>query len=260
MGETLSGQTPQVVAHRGSSDAYPEHTLPAYLRAIDEGADAVECDVRLTADRELVCVHDRRVNRTSDGHGVVSELELADLVELDFGSWKGPTAAYVLTLRELLAAVRGAGRRVDIAIETKHPNKYGGGLEQALVDLLEEEGLIDPGPADPQARMMSFSVLAVRRVRRLAPTLPRVLLSELGLNPGVRAGQLPDGVSIVGISTSLLKRDPAIVVRHHQHGHEVHCYTANTVEDIDLCLSTGIDAIITNRPAAVRAAVDSLGS
>ena len=76
-----------VVAHRGSSGVHAEHTLTAYEKAITEGADALECDVRLTRDGVLVCVHDRRVDRTSDGRGVVSTLELADLGELDFSSW-----------------------------------------------------------------------------------------------------------------------------------------------------------------------------
>ena len=80
--------TPLVIAHRGSSGIEPEHTLKAYLRAIDEGADALECDVRLTADSHLVCVHDRRINRTSNGRGTVSTLELAELEGLDWGSWK----------------------------------------------------------------------------------------------------------------------------------------------------------------------------
>ncbi len=85
----------QVVAHRGASEEAPEHTLAAYRKAIEDGADALECDVRLTADGHLVCVHDRRVNRTSNGRGAVSALELADLAALDFGSWK---------MREALAA------------------------------------------------------------------------------------------------------------------------------------------------------------
>ncbi len=79
---------PQVVAHRGASDREPEHTLAAYLRAVETGADALECDVRLTADGHLVCVHDRTVNRTSNGTGIVSTLELAQLEGLDWGSWK----------------------------------------------------------------------------------------------------------------------------------------------------------------------------
>jgi glycerophosphoryl diester phosphodiesterase len=78
---------PEVVAHRGSSAEKPEHTLAAYLRAIEQGADALECDVRLTADGHLVCVHDRKVDRTSNGRGVVSTLELTHLERLDWGSW-----------------------------------------------------------------------------------------------------------------------------------------------------------------------------
>src|SRR5438309_8119165 len=81
------GSAPQVVAHRGASEVEAEHTLAAYRRAIDDGADGLECDVRLTRDGVLVCVHDRRIDRTSSGRGVVSTLELADLAELDFGSW-----------------------------------------------------------------------------------------------------------------------------------------------------------------------------
>ena len=64
------GAVTAVVAHRGSSADAPEHTLAAYQQAVDDGADALECDVRLTADGHLVCVHDRRIDRTSDGRGV----------------------------------------------------------------------------------------------------------------------------------------------------------------------------------------------
>ena len=74
-----------VVAHRGASVDLAEHTLAAYRRALEVGADALECDVRLTADGHLVCVHDRRVDRTSNGSGLVSTLELAELADLDFG-------------------------------------------------------------------------------------------------------------------------------------------------------------------------------
>src|SRR5262245_40567838 len=74
-----AGHRPFVYAHRGSSELVAEHTLGAYLRAIDEGADGLECDVRLTRDGHLVCVHDRRIDRTSTGRGVVSDFDLADL-------------------------------------------------------------------------------------------------------------------------------------------------------------------------------------
>ncbi|WP_301182441.1 glycerophosphodiester phosphodiesterase family protein, partial [Nocardia farcinica] len=67
-------RAPFVVAHRGASGTRPEHTLAAYEQALEEGADGVECDVRLTRDGHLVCVHDRTVDRTSSGTGLVSEM------------------------------------------------------------------------------------------------------------------------------------------------------------------------------------------
>ena len=114
--------TPLVIAHRGSSSAEPEHTLAAYMRAIDEGADGLGCDVRLTADSHLVCVHDRRINRTSNGRGIVSTLEARRARGVSTGSWKavhGGDAEMpdrdrnnLLTLRRLLtvAAASEPGR------------------------------------------------------------------------------------------------------------------------------------------------------
>src|SRR5689334_23481086 len=75
----------EVVGHRGASADAPEHTLAAYQHAVGIGADAVECDVRLTRDGVLVCVHDRRIDLTSTGRGVVSALTLADLDQHSFG-------------------------------------------------------------------------------------------------------------------------------------------------------------------------------
>lgn len=81
---------PLVVAHRGASSDRAEHTLAAYTQALKDGADGLECDVRLTADGHLVCVHDRRIDRTSNGVGPVSSAELTDLERLDWTSWKHP--------------------------------------------------------------------------------------------------------------------------------------------------------------------------
>lgn len=119
----------RVVAHRGASDEHPEHTLAAYRQAIADGADALECDVRLTADHKLVCVHDRRVERTSDGRGVVSEMTYAQLSALDFGAWKGAghAGARVLLFEDLLREALAAPRPVGLAVETKHPTRAAAG-------------------------------------------------------------------------------------------------------------------------------------
>lgn len=259
---------PAVIAHRGASEDAPEHTLAAYRKAIEDGADALECDVRLTADGHLVCVHDRRVNRTSNGRGAVSSLELADLAALDFGSWKGratdaeapdtettdpgdPADTAVLTLERLLELVVDADRRVELAIETKHPTRWAGLVEARLLALLGRFGLDRPPPGEPPAvRVMSFSARSLHRIRAEAPALPAVYLMQF-LSPRLRDGRLPPGVDIAGPSIRIVRSHPGYVARLHRAGHQVHVWTVNEPEDVELCLRLGVDAVITNRPKAV---------
>jgi glycerophosphoryl diester phosphodiesterase len=265
---------PLVFAHRGSSAAEPEHTLAAYLRAIGEGADGVECDVRLTADGHLVCVHDRRLDRVSDGRGLVSTSTLAELNRLDFGSWHpGPgddddELVYdrdargrirVLTLDNLLAAVRAAGRPMRLLIETKHPTRYGPAVEERLAAVLRRYGLDRPGPGNPvHVTAMSFSPLAVRRIHHLVPGLPTVMLLEL-LPAGLRGGRLPFGSGIGGPGIRLLRAHPEVARRLHERGHQVYVWTVNDPRDLDLVIELGVEGIITDRPTFVRQRLDQLG-
>ncbi|MFB6438577.1 glycerophosphodiester phosphodiesterase [Streptomyces sp. NPDC056411] len=257
-----------VVAHRGASEDAPEHTLAAYRQAIEDGADALECDVRLTADGHLVCVHDRRVNRTSNGRGAVSTLELADLATLDFGSWKDeaygneapdrqhedPERTSVLTLERLLELVADADRRVELAIETKHPTRWAGQVEERLVELLGRFGHTHPAMnagRGSAVRVMSFSARSLHRVRAAAPGLPVVYLMQF-LTPRYRDGRLPAGVGIAGPGIRILRSHPEYVARAHRAGHQVHAWTVNDPADVELCQELGVDAVITNRPRQVR--------
>jgi glycerophosphoryl diester phosphodiesterase len=270
-----------VVAHRGDSTTAAEHTLSAYWAAIDSGADALECDVRLTRDGYLVCVHDRSVNRTSTGHGLVSEFTLAELNALDFESWHVglpssadqllPNAPYgevperagtgVLTLRTLLEVVRDAPRPVRLLVETKHPTRYSGLVEKELVSLLAEfswagrpsagSGLPSPAaPAQTPVTVMSFAPMALRRIRLLAPDVPRVLLLDR-LLPIRRDGMLPTAVRIAGPSLGILLADPGYVARAHRRGNRVYVWTVDDPADVSYVLDLGVDAVITNRPAEV---------
>lgn len=251
----MASEGPLVVAHRGSSHAVPEHTLAAYQQAIDEGADALECDVRLTRDGHLVCVHDRRVDRTSSGHGLVSTLELAQLSELDFVSWRRDTGEMpdtdddgVLTFARLLELVLAAPRRVELHVETKHPTRYAGLVEQTLIRVLNEQGAVG---ADAPVTVMSFAPLGLRRIRLLAADLPTVLLIRTSTYGVWREGVLPSGVRIAGPSINTVRRHPKFVPRVKARGHRVHVWTVDEPEDVDLVLELGVDAIITNRPAEV---------
>ncbi len=249
--------TTAVVAHRGSSEEAPEHTLAAYRRAIEDGADALECDVRLTADGHLVCVHDRRVDRTSNGRGAVSALELSELAALDFGSWKDRDETpdwertSVLTLERLLELVCDTDRRIELAIETKHPTRWAGQVEERLLDLLRRFGLTDPPRGEDSAvRVMSFSARSLHRVRVAAPRIPTVYLMQF-VSPRLRDGRLPAGARIAGPSMRILRNQPEYVARAHRAGNEVHVWTVDDPADVERCVSLGVDAIITNRPGRV---------
>jgi len=255
----------QVIAHRGSSGAYPEHTLLAFEAAIAEGADALECDVRLTRDQVLVCVHDRRVQRTSNGRGAVSTLELADLHELDFASWKRPVprpaddgeepdlgeAGQVLTLERLLQLVLDAERPVQLHIETKHPTRYRGQVERALLDLLSRYGLARPvDRAASRVYVLSYSMTSLRRVHAAAPLLPMVLNTNQ-LLPWLRSGRRPLGVSAVGVALRVLRAEPGLVERVHARNERVHVFTVDEPADVDYLARLGVDAIISNYPGRV---------
>jgi glycerophosphoryl diester phosphodiesterase len=268
-----SARTPRIIAHRGASTEAPEHTYAAYVAALAAEADGLECDVRLTADGHLVCVHDRKVNRVSNGTGRVSALELASLEQLDFGSWHAPTdgphpeiredeepdrdANRVLTLRRLLDLVAAQDRRVELAIEVKHPSRYAGQVERSLISVLDEYGWAPrrAGRESP-VRIMSFSSSAVRRANRLAPGVRTVFLMEPFVYRA-RGGALPAGVPIAGPSIEILRTRPECVRRWHRAGLEVHVWTVDEPEDFEFCLSLGVDAVITNRPRVMRAALSA---
>lgn len=279
---------PMIVAHRGASSTVAEHTLAAYEEAIASGADALECDVRLTRDEHLVCVHDRTVNRTSNGRGVISELDLPTLDTLDFSSWRGdlpPSADLllsdspyhagvaadriagggVLTLELLLQLVHDASRPIRLLIETKHPTRYAGLVEKTLVEALTRfgwagrpgppESLREPANLDNRVVVMSFATTAIRRVRLLAPDVPTVKLMER-FNPQRRTGQLPSAAQIAGPDLELLREYPDYVARAHAHGHPVYVWTVNDAADARFVLGLGVDTIITDRPHEMRALVD----
>lgn len=254
---------PQVVAHRGSSQSRAEHTLGAYKQALEDGAEALECDVRLTADGHLVCVHDRRVERTSNGQGAVSALELAQLDSLDWASWKQPWTelddeapeldvdeSRILTLERLLDVVYDWGRPVDVAIETKHPTRYAGLVERRLIETLDHYGWARPrrGTTSP-ARVMSFSWMSLRRCLEMAPGLGMVFLMDR-VPLRFRDGTLPLGASVAGPSIDVVLAHPEYVDKVHAAGNDVHVWTVNNPVDIELCASLGVDAIISDNPAA----------
>ncbi len=245
---------PQVVAHRGASEQIAEHTLGAYVEALDVGAGGLECDIRLTSDGQLVCVHDRTLRRTAQTEGLVSEMSLAELEELNFATWKKGQSGEqpdrddrldrVLTLRTLLQTVRDYDRRVELAIETKHPTRYGGLTERKLAELLREFGWDRPGSP---VRVMSFSFTALQRMERLTPSVPLVqLIDRAQYWPTLRRMVSPHW--IIGPGISELRDHWRFARRLLLDERRLHVWTVNEDDDLELCLDLGVEAVITDRP------------
>lgn len=158
----------KIYAHRGYSQKFPEGTKTAYLEAVKAGADGFECDVRLTKDKQIVCFHDRTLKRIAGTSDVISKLSLAEL----------KTKIDILTLEELLDIAIASKR--DLLIETKHPVRSRGEIESAVISLLNSRRK-EIESATIEIIVMSFSFLAVRRLRKMYPNVMKVIKYRFSL-------------------------------------------------------------------------------
>lgn len=246
----------KVVAHRGASEEFPELTLVAYEKALEQGAEALEVDIRLTADGVPVLLHDPRTSRVGDKQLWVHASSLEELATLDVGSWHPVHRApqQVLTLRRFLVLAE-AYPDVRLFLETKHPVPSGGRVETVLRDELRHFGLDKPAPgAESRAVMMSFSVRAARRFRQLAPDIPIVQLRERRniLKSWPAEGF---GAQLMGPDIDTLRARPWLVEYWRSRGMGTYCWTVDDPADLRLCRDLGVDWVSTNAPARALAAL-----
>lgn len=279
---------PLVYAHRGSSAAFAEHTRAAYLQAIADGADGVECDVHLTRDQHAVLLHDATLDRTSDGTGPVADRTLRELRRLDFSSWRGAripaeyggTSTQFLTLVELLDILRGAGREIGLAIEFKHPSPYQLRLEDRVLAILRAEGW-EPATSMLENIKVSFMSFSPEAVKHLLKSVPAEALCQLvddvnvvdirqGFGLGALTGGalanvlraahtegvriLDDGeVGMAGPGVDYVRGHSRIIQRWLESGRRFRVWTVDEEHDVALCQGLGVHEITTNRPAQVLA-------
>ena len=175
----------QVYAHRGASAYAPENTLPAFALAMEQGADGIELDIHLTKDGELVVIHDEKVDRTTNGTGLVKDYTLAELRGLcaDNGM-EGFSEARIPTLREVLALVRPGNMKVNIEIKTGI--LWYDGIEEKALRLVQDMGMQD------RVIWSSFNHYSIEKVRQLAPK-PRPPISSATLSATWRNTPPPTG-------------------------------------------------------------------
>lgn len=271
--------TVQIYAHRGASEMYAEHTRAAYLQALAEGADGVECDLHLTADGELVLIHDDEVSRTSNGSGAVAALTLAELRGLDFSSWHGAsippsygtTSTQLLTLPELLKILGGAGRTIGLAIEFKYGAVFDPVLIEATFKTLRRHGW-SPENSTAGNVMISFMSFHPAAVKYLAVHVPAKHLCQLLelidgqdayanqelvslMRAAMAEGEqlLDDGVAhLAGPGVEYLRTFPEKAARWLARGRTFRVWTIDTADDVQLCLSAGVRELTTNKPREIR--------
>ena len=167
---------PLIVAHRGHSSHYPENTLAAFRAAIAAGAHMVELDVTLSQDRQPVVIHDKSVDRTTDGSGPVQTHTVAQLSRLDAGSWFDPqfSEEKIPTLEQVLDALKGSIRvNIEIKPEAFEAHAPKDAVERQVWALVQEKGMQD------DVLVSSFEWQLLERLRQLDSGVALGLLSDM---------------------------------------------------------------------------------
>lgn len=244
----LYGNRRLLLGHRGAAAEAPANTLPAFRRAMEAGAHGVELDVHLSRDGQVVVIHDETVDSVTGISGRVGEMTLAEIQQLDAGSYFGAefAGAHIPTLDEALDAV---GREGIVNIELKGTSVASDGLEREVVRVVHARGMSE------RVILSSFNPLRLWRLRLLDPRLPRgmlhgpgtpVFVRELWFLPMVQPDALHPHYSMV---------NAAYMKRAHQWGVRVNVWTVDDPAQASRLVNLGVDAIITNDPARLRKVV-----
>ena len=236
-------------AHRGFSGRYPENTLLAFEKAIEAGADGIELDVHLTKDGELIIHHDEAVDRTTDGHGYIWDLTLAELKTLDASAtYKGVYGINrIPTLREYFDLIKDT--RIVTNVELKTGINPYPGIEEKVLKLIDEYGLRD------RIIISSFNHYSVMRMKALAPEMTCGFLEESWIidAAGYAAAQ---GVEALHPIFCAVNEDYMKAAR--EKGLKVNVWTVNEEAYMREMARLGVDCIIGNFPDKCKKVLESL--
>lgn len=232
-------------AHRGASHDAPQNTLAAFRLAVEMGADGVELDVQASKDGEAMVIHDFTVDATTDGQGRVADKTLAELKELDAGSWFNARYASqrIPTLQEVIVEV---GHQLILNIELKAKGVRDAGLVAEVVRLIEDHNLVH------RAIVCSFNPFALRRVKRLNHNITTGLLYFFDLPAHLARSVL---LSLAG--SGALHPEKHLINRKYmawakERGYRVNAWTVDEPAEMKRLIALGVDGIITNRPDVLR--------
>lgn len=228
----------KIFGHRGYSGKYPENTMLAFEKAWQCGAHGVELDVQYTADGELVIIHDEKIDRTTNGKGLVRSYTLAELQKFDASYiYKDYGFNPIPSFEEYCKWVRDKDLITNVELKTGvYPYP---GIEEKVLKLLQKYNLED------RVIISSFNHFSIMNMKKIAPHLKYGLLSETWL---IDAGKYTSALDVPCYHPLFHNLTDEVVAELKAHNLEINTYTVNEAEDIRTMLAKGIDSIISNFP------------
>ncbi|MBM7692034.1 glycerophosphoryl diester phosphodiesterase [Peribacillus deserti] len=238
------------VAHRGASGHAPEHTIISYKMGEKMHGDYIEMDLQMTKDGQLIVMHDEKVDRTTDGTGLVRDYTLQQIKQLDAGSWfneKYPQHAdpdyaglQVPTLEEVFQTF---GKNKNYYIETKSPEVYPG-MEKELLRLINKYNI-----NKETLLVQSFSAQSLHIMHELDPAIKLVQLLSYKSNAVITNEEMAAIKEYaMGVGPNYTYLNQEYVQKVIQSGLEIHPYTVNDKETMQRLIDWGVTGMFTNFP------------
>ncbi|MCY6370798.1 glycerophosphodiester phosphodiesterase [Clostridium ganghwense] len=229
------------IAHRGFSGVFPENTMIAFKKAIEVGCDGIETDVQLTKDDILVLCHDEKIDRTTEGIGLICEYTYKELCQLDAGIKKGQEfkGERIPRLDELLDYVKD--KNILINLELKNSIIYYEYLEEKVLKEIYKYKLCD------NVIISSFNHHSIKKCRELDKNVKVGVLCGSNLyHPERYAKSLEFEINAIHPSFNCLNAE--VVQAAHTSNFKVNTYTVNQKKEFKRMCKIGVDGIITNYP------------
>lgn len=250
--ESLKGDHFDIIAHKGASGTAPENTMAAIKLALDMGVDMIEIDVRNTHDEEIVVIHDSTLNRTTNGRGLVHDYTLAEIKELDAGSWFDPKYhdEKVPTLKEVLDLVAG---KCKVLIEIKHmDHPHYDDFAEKLIDIIRQE---KNGYEWIVLQSEEFEYLEAAHAYDDHVQTKKLMISEdsapliaFYVETKAHLGRAKEDDRMKALNPEYHTLSPRRIFRMHARGFEVYTFSPNNRSDMVKMLHMGVDGIITDFP------------
>ncbi len=237
MGKTLTERT-LVIAHRGASAYAPENTMPAYELAAKMKADGIETDVHFTKDGKIVTLHDAKIDRTSNGQGLVTDYTYEELSHFDFGRKFGPDfiGTKLPLMEDLFNLCRENNMVCNVEIKSADP-----AMPAAMYELEKKTGMSD---------LVIYSSFDHEQLARMLELNPKAFVAPLyGFNM-VKAWDYTANMDALAVHprSNQVALYPGYVDKCHEKGIRVHPWTVDDPAEALALAEAGCDAIITNKP------------